>query len=330
MHSIGRLLLTGLLCLQFVMPALGLGGADDTSVLCVSYFRFLLVQQVVKHAEGVAASAPQDARGEITEAARAWQEEQMGRVRGGLGDLFGDEARTRFSSFVAEYLEAEKAGDGEYLAELAGALGLPEQEDYAALRGVAVETVLQEDVAAASEFMSELETWVEVRGRDSSTPPLAIWLTRSEQAAPAQGARRRLSEATGAYADAEPEFGDFEGLDEEMESPLDTFGASLDEKRARKLDEAQAGMQQVAMERQAAEEEYGAAKLAAAQAEAEAMKRHAEKLAAVEQEALAQRENSWGNRLKNIVKATVTAAGGAFLGGVGAEAGKQAADAVFN
>ncbi len=50
----------------------------------------------------------------------------------------------------------------------------------------------------------------------------------------------------------------------------------------------------------------------------------------MEQEAVEPRANSWMGRLKNIVSATVGAATGAFTGGIGAEAGHQAADALFN
>ena len=64
--------------------------------------------------------------------------------------------------------------------------------------------------------------------------------------------------------------------------------------------------------------------------DAEAMRAQSQKIAAVEQEAIDQRANSWMGRLKNIVSATVGAATGAFTGGVGAEAGRQAADAIFH
>ena len=59
------------------------------------------------------------------------------------------------------------------------------------------------------------------------------------------------------------------------------------------------------------------------------MKRHADKLAATEKDALEQRKNSWGNRLKSIVGATVSAATGAFTGGIGTRAGQEAANAIF-
>jgi hypothetical protein len=97
----------------------------------------------------------------------------------------------------------------------------------------------------------------------------------------------------------------------------------------KELAEAQDGMEQIANERKSAEEEYAAKKTSDAQAEAENMKRHADKLASTEQEALEQRKNSWGSRLKSIVGATVSAATGAFTGGVGARAGEEAVNAIF-
>ena len=45
---------------------------------------------------------------------------------------------------------------------------------------------------------------------------------------------------------------------------------------------------------------------------------------------LEQQQNSWGNKLKTVVGTTISAAGGAFLGGIGTQAGQKAADALFN
>jgi hypothetical protein len=116
-----------------------------------------------------------------------------------------------------------------------------------------------------------------------------------------------------------------------METPaaLDSFAQARQDRRQRALEEAQAGMQQVASERDAAEREYAARKTASAQAEAEAIKRQADKLASTETEALEQRKNSWGNKLKGILSATIGAATGAFTGGIGTEAGTRLADAIF-
>ncbi len=88
-------------------------------------------------------------------------------------------------------------------------------------------------------------------------------------------------------------------------------------------------MQQMAAEREAFEQEAAARALAQAQADAEAMKAQAQRIAGAEEEAMKQRENSWGNRLKRIAGGTVSATIGAFTGGVGAEAGRRAAAEIF-
>ncbi|MBO4448059.1 MAG: hypothetical protein J5807_01065, partial [Kiritimatiellae bacterium] len=76
-------------------------------------------------------------------------------------------------------------------------------------------------------------------------------------------------------------------------------------------------------------EEYNAKKQAAAAAEAAAMQAQAQKLAAAEQEAVEQDQNSWKTRVKGIVSSAAGAAGSAFLGGVGSRVGEAAAQAVF-
>ena len=88
-------------------------------------------------------------------------------------------------------------------------------------------------------------------------------------------------------------------------------------------------MAQVSEERRIADEEYNAKKQAAAAAEAAAMQAQAQKLAAAEQEAVVQDQNSWKTRIKGIVSSAAGAAGSAFLGGVGSRVGEAAAQAVF-
>jgi hypothetical protein len=112
-------------------------------------------------------------------------------------------------------------------------------------------------------------------------------------------------------------------------NPLDMLSNLHSERRADALRQAEVGMSMVTAERQAAEDELAAKKLQQAQADATALKKQARVLAAAEKDAMAQRENSWGNRLKKIVGATATAAGGTFFGHVGAEAGRAAVDAIF-
>ena len=56
---------------------------------------------------------------------------------------------------------------------------------------------------------------------------------------------------------------------------------------------------------------------------------HAQKLAAAEQQAVVQDQNSWKTRIKGVIAAAAGAAGSAFLGTVGGRVGEAAANAVF-
>ncbi len=112
-------------------------------------------------------------------------------------------------------------------------------------------------------------------------------------------------------------------------TPRNLFAEARKKKQERRAAEAQAAMQQIATERQNAEQELASKKQAEAQAEADAVKNQAQKLAATEKQALEQQQNSWGNKLKALVGTTISAAGGAFFGGIGAQAGQMAANALF-
>ena len=111
---------------------------------------------------------------------------------------------------------------------------------------------------------------------------------------------------------------------------LESFGEGRKARRIKALEEAKAGMRQVAEERRAAEDEEAGKKMVAAQAEAEAVRKQAEKLAATQAQAIGQRRNSWSSRLKSVLTTTIGATSGVFLGEVGGRAGRAAADAVFN
>ncbi|MFH0880126.1 MAG: hypothetical protein V2A34_10475 [Lentisphaerota bacterium] len=119
-------------------------------------------------------------------------------------------------------------------------------------------------------------------------------------------------------------------MEGDAHNPLNDFSQLRDERRQKILEEAQAGMQQVAAERESAEQEYAATKTAAAQAEADAMKRQAEKLAATDAEALDQRKNSWGAKIKSIIGATVQTTASGFTGAIGSRAADEAVHAIFD
>lgn len=310
--------------------------ADTTGnrTMMEAYFRYLLGCQIPIQASGLAADAPAEIQEQVNQAASRWTGDLMARVRSSLEQQWKEEARSKFSLFVATYTTAEKEGDISHLRSLARTSGLsaPLPKSYAELHGMVTAGWLKDDVDSGAALLGEIQTWMDVRARNPDTPPLSAWLARhTPQAtpepvrmAPAKPSRRD------ALRNAEAAPAEFQGNTDDAPAAMDTFARARQDRRQRALEEAQAGMEQVAAERDAAEREYAAKKTAAAQAEAEAVKRQADKLAAAETEALEQRKDSWGNKLKGVLSATVGAATGAFSGGIGTEAGTRLADAIFN
>jgi hypothetical protein len=331
---------TVLLTASLVMARVGGVGAGEAvqTVLLKALLRLEVVEQVRRQAAMLAQKAPEADAKAVEAAADDWVEKRKNATRRELTDTFGEGAKSAFQAFVAQLSERESANDRDYLALLAGALGLASVPDsYVDLRVQAIERLLSSDMQEGADFLAEIETWLDVAVQAEAPPSLEAWLSRAgTQESIARdwsfGATKsmrppRASDAL-RMAEAEVRTGTVpEGLD--SESQLDRFSDSRKARRARKLAEAEAGMAQVAAERRAAEEAYAKEQLAKAQAEADAMRSQAEKMAAAEQEALAQRQNSFGNRLKRVVGATVSAAGGAFFGGVGARAGQEAVNAIF-
>ena len=300
----------------------------DVGFLLKAYTRFVLAQEVQAQAQELARPRPEAEVQAITAEAKRWMAEETEQMRAELADRFGQAARDRFSAFVAEYTAAEKDNDLHYLGRLAGNALLGDTPfEFPAMRRLVLEKWLTQPFADGGRFLGEIQTWIDLHARNPQTPPLAAWLARNAPAAAAAPAQPPANPLAAAEAEA-PAY--VAPAAEPPANPMDAFAQSREAKRARALEDAQAGMQQMAMERQAAEQEYSAKKLADAQADAEAMRAQSQKIAAVEQEAIDQRANSWMGRLKNIVSATVGAATGAFTGGVGAEAGRQAADAIFH
>lgn len=302
--------------------------ATDAAVLLAAYTRFALAQEVQAQALDLAKPLPETESRQVAEQAQVWMKAESDLMRRNLETRFGTEARDRFSGFVAEYTAAGEKNDLHYLGRLAGEAKLGTTPmAFPEMRRLVLEKWLAEPFAKGSRLLGEMQTWAEVRARNPQAPALAAWLARDQAAVPLPAAPSRPLNPLAAAEAEVPEYVPPAGA--APANPMDAFSQSRIEKRDRALQDAQAGMQQMAAERQAAEEEYAAKKMAAAQADAEAMRAQAQKLAAVEQEAIDQRANSWMGRLKNIVSATVGAATGAFTGGIGAEAGRQAADALF-
>ncbi len=307
---------------------------QDNQILVSSYFRYVLSQQIPTQAAGLAAEAPPALRPQVGEAASQWTGDLVKRLRTALEQQFGESARGRFQSFVATYTTAEQARDIAYLRNLAREAGLtsPLPTTYGEFHRMVTDGWLKTDMEAGASLLGEIQTWLDVSAKNTNAPPLAGWLGRHSKmvaATPAQSVPPTPSRLN-SLRDAEAETGSFTAEPTETPAALDAFSQSHQDRRQRAVDEAQAGMQQVASERDAAERDFASKKTAAAQVEAEAIKRQADKLASTETEALEQRKNSWGNKLKGVLSATIGAATGAFTGGIGTEAGTRLADSIFD
>ena len=308
------------------------GRPPDASVLLHSYYRYLVSQQVGGQAQALWAQLPRQDAAAVQAAVTAWSGERMEIVRRELTAQFGDQGRPRFEQFFAAYSEAENRNDLHYLRSLCEALGVspPYPADFAALRQVGLTSWLQPDIQASSKFLADVQLWLQLKGRTPDMPPLAAWLARDQPVAGRSAVPPPQPSIAQQLAGAEAPLPEFKAADEPANSnPLELFSQQRKERRDRMVKEAQEGMTQVAAERQQAEQEMAAKKQSEAQAEAEAIKNHAQRLADTEKQALDQEQNSWSAKIKGVVGATISAAGGAFFGGIGAQAGQMAANLVF-
>jgi len=316
-------------------------GASPTRVLLRSVFRLNIVDQVAGQTKVFSENADDGAAAEIEAAVRVFRSANGEAIRAELESAFGASARDEFERFVEFFAKAEAESNGEALGRIVESAGAWTQapETYVELRAAMVKDVVKDDIAAAGKFLGEIQTWLDLRKKAKDVPPLRAWLDREAEgksvsvAGVKPATQRSATKKTGKknpLREAEAQAGEFEEDEEEKGGALGSFGAARAERRQKALEDAQAGMQQVAEERRGAEEEFAAKKTSQAQAEAEAVRKHAEKLASAETEAIEQRKNSWSGRLKSIVSTTIGATSGAFLGEVGGRAGKAAADAVFN
>lgn len=315
---------SALVWMAFLLAAGSVRAATDESVLMAAFLQTHLTHSVGSQTDAWTDEVDEQAGKEIAAASDAWCKKFRAGVRKRLESQFGGEkeARAKLTEFVNGFMKAEKEEDSAYLKNLCSRLQLPDPKpaNYAALREAALQQGLAEDMNRASVFLSGVQTWVEKKKEGTEElPDLASWL-KAVQAPPPPA---------NPLAGAEAGLGSFQGGDDEEGSPLDDFRDRRADKRKKALDQARDGMATVARERAAAEQEEASRKTVAAAAEAEAMQRHAQKLAAVEKEALEQRKNSWTSKLKGIVSSTIGTATGVFFGSVGQRAGEAVTDAVF-
>lgn len=289
-----------LACL-FSLPVFGF---DADRAMMAELLRMEVASRVVSEAGKI------DGSDEVASAAASYRGKVVASVRERLTALLGDSAQTRFAAFVDE------AG------------GNPGR--YGDLRATVAREDIQDDIAAAGKFLGDVQTWARLKAK-GEVPPLATWLSREAKPG-GEGAGKRAvakKKKSNALRDAEAEAGTFVEADDDGASSLRSFGEMRSARRKKAMEEAQAGMSQVAEQRRVADEEANSKKIAAAQAEAAAQQAHAQRLAAAEQEAVVQDQNSWKTRMKSVVSSAIGSAGGAFLGSIGSRVGEEAARAVF-
>ncbi len=240
-------------------------------------------------------------------------------------DIIMDVARKRL---VAAFPSAEEARP--VFAAFVDAVNA-KPADYAALRGEVARADLAQDFAAAGNFLGDVQAWLRLREK-GETLPLKAWIDRDKKAPPSAAkanAPKQKKKRRNLLRDAEAAPGAFVEAPDDGGSVLGTFGTARKMRRDKALKDAEAGRAQVAEQRRIADDEYNAQKQAAATAEAAALQAHAQRLAAVEQQAVVQDQNSWKTRIKGVVATAAGAAGSAFLGNVGGRVGEAAAAAIL-
>ena len=308
------------------LVSLGLRAGDG--YLYTRYLQAQVIDQVYAQQAQLTDGLTASTAAEVGDAFDQWRKQQLGTLRQDLEKALGGEAKSEFSDFIQRYHAAKSEEDDAFLNHLANDLRISRTpESYQALQESVMNRSQDSLLPEAAKFLSEVQTWTE---ENDSEVPLHIWLTRDAPTAAAPAPTPKPVPTVNPLQAAEAGGATWVPPEDELVNPMDAFAQSRQSKREQALEDAHAGMRQVASEREAYESEQAAKVLAKAQADAEAMRAQAQRLAATEEEALAQRENSWGNRLKRIVGGTVSAATGAFTGGIGAEAGQRAANAVLN
>lgn len=281
------------------------------SALAALYLKAEIAERVVVEA---AKLAGEDATlaAEVGAAARSYRARVTGEVRARLLELYPDEdaARKGYGAFVERFARTATAEE----------------------RSAVITRDLAGEVAAAGNFLGDVQAWLRAKAK-GDVPPLAAWLARDRAAAAPDAAapesKPKPRRNRNSLRESEAAAGTFVEAKDDGAGSLRSFGAQRKVQREKRLAEAQQGMEQVAAERKAADEEANARKLAKAQAEAAAQQAQAQRLAAAEQEAIVQDQNSWKTRLKGVLSSAVGATVGAFTSGIGTQIGTAAADAVL-
>jgi hypothetical protein len=303
----------------------------NARALLSAYYSYGVLNEARTGAQSLAKSRGGAIAAQVDDVTATWIDVRMQSLRQGLSRRFGAEAKDTFASFVGKYTEAEAQCNAEYLWTLNGQLQIaPPPTSYADLRTHASDRWLTREIKDVADFMGNVQTWIDLADSGRDVPTLQQWLDRDALPLASPAALPSAPKAN-PLAAAEAPLPVYKANPKKAPSTmLDDYGGLRADRRRRALDEAQAGMKQVADERRTAEEEYAARKAAEAQREAEAIKAHAQKLAEVEKEAIDQSQHTWGARLKKIAVAVLSGGVSAVSSGVGSTAGAAAAEAIFD
>ena len=294
----------GILSVLLVLSSVFAASNDRDRAMMGALMRMELGGQVVAEAQKMSELK------EVAAAAERHRDLLMDVARKKLVEAFpsAEEARPAFAAFV-DAVNSKPA-------------------DYASLRGEVAKADIAQDLSDAGKFLGDVQSRLRLREK-GETLPLNAWIARDEKAPKANSSVTKKKKKRNSLRDAEAAPGAFVEAPDDGGSVLGTFSVSRKMRRDKALKDAEAGMAQVADQRRIADDEYNARRQAAATAEAAALQAHAQKLAAVEQQAVVQDQNSWRTRIKGVIATAIGATGSAFLGNVGGRAGEAAANALL-
>lgn len=311
----GKRWLAGL-CAMALLHAAGGARAEEpaspSAALAANYLRYLLLNHVNAQGANILASAPAALQSTLRGRLDGWRSSFQETIRVDLEQRLGADARPRFEEFIDTFTRAEQAKDLGYLEQLGSQVGWPgpAASGFEVFRRWGIQRWVADDMQAGVEFLSELEAQANAAAQapavSAKPPPQSNPLRDAESAPPPL------------------DYGEVSGG-----TPLQQFSGRREEKRQKALEQAQSGMDQVAAEREAWEQEYASDVEAKAQAEAEAMKRQAERLAATDEEALEQRKNSFKAKAVKVLAGVAESTVSGFTGAIGGRAADEAVRAIF-
>ncbi|HAL92362.1 MAG TPA: hypothetical protein DCM68_04985 [Verrucomicrobia bacterium] len=287
--------------------------ASPSGTLAANYLRYLLLNHVGAQGADLIAQAPAGLQSDLRTRLDGWRGSFQETIRVDLEQGLGAEARPRFEAFIAAFTQAEQAKDLTYLEQLGSDVGWPgpAAAGFEAFRRWGIQQWVAVEMQAGVDFLGEMAAQVDAAARQSAAPPPPP---------------RPVNPLRDAESAAPP----LESGEVSNGAPLQSFSGRREQRREKALEQAQAGMDQVAAEREAWEQEYASEVEAKAQAEAEAMKSQAERLAATDEEALEQRKNSLKSKVVSVLAGVASSTVSGFTGAVGGRAADEAVHAIFD